>query len=51
MTKRLNSKFYPTESCLMSRINYDSMSDVELKQYFLKHRGRSSCFSSIFGQD
>jgi predicted metal-dependent RNase len=23
----------------MSRINYDAMSDAELKQYFLKHRG------------
>jgi hypothetical protein len=23
----------------MSQINYDAMSDAELKQYFLKHRG------------
>lgn len=23
----------------MSQINYDSMSNAELKQYFLKHRG------------
>lgn len=23
----------------MSQVNYDSMSDTELKQYFLKHRG------------
>jgi hypothetical protein len=23
----------------MSRVNYDAMSDAELKQYFLKHRG------------
>jgi hypothetical protein len=28
-------------SLLMSQINYDSMSTVELKQYFLKHRGDS----------
>jgi hypothetical protein len=27
------------ESLLMSQINYDSMSNSELKQYFLKHRG------------
>jgi hypothetical protein len=24
---------------LMSQVNYDAMSDAELKQYFLKHRG------------
>ena len=23
----------------MSQMNYDAMSDIELKQYFLKHRG------------
>jgi hypothetical protein len=23
----------------MSQVNYDAMSDAELKQYFLKHRG------------
>jgi hypothetical protein len=27
------------ETLLMSRVNYDEMSDAELKQYFLKHRG------------
>ncbi|WP_193196684.1 DUF6887 family protein [Nostoc sp. MG11] len=30
----------------MSRINYDSMSNVELKQYFLKHRGDESAFQA-----
>ncbi|MBG1267725.1 DUF6887 family protein [Nostoc sp. WHI] len=30
----------------MSRINYDSMSDVELKQYFLKHRGDQAAFQA-----
>ena len=30
----------------MSRINYDSMSDVELKQYFLKHRGNQAAFQA-----
>ena len=24
---------------LMSRVNYNAMSDAQLKQYFLKHRG------------
>lgn len=28
----------------MSRTNYDAMSDVELKQYFLKHRGDQTAF-------
>jgi hypothetical protein len=27
------------ENSPMSRVNYDAMSDAELKQYFLKHRG------------
>lgn len=31
----------------MSRINYDSMSDVELKQYFLKHRGDQTAFQAF----
>lgn len=26
----------------MSQVNYDAMSDAELKQYFLKHRGDKS---------
>jgi hypothetical protein len=28
----------------MNQINYDSMSTVELKEYFLKHRGDRSAF-------
>jgi hypothetical protein len=38
-TKRLSFKSYLMGSLLMSRVNYDAMSDAELKQYFLKHRG------------
>jgi hypothetical protein len=34
------------ENCLMSRINYDAMSDAELKQYFLKHRGDRAAFQA-----
>jgi hypothetical protein len=34
------------ENCLMSQINYDSMSDAELKQYFLKHRGDQAAFQA-----
>jgi hypothetical protein len=34
------------ESLLMSRINYDAMSDAELKQYFLKHRGDQAAFQA-----
>lgn len=30
----------------MSRFNYDSMSDSELKQYFLKHRGDRGAFQA-----
>jgi len=30
----------------MSRINYDAMSDAELKQYFLKHRGDQAAFQA-----
>ncbi|BAY10890.1 DUF6887 family protein [Calothrix sp. NIES-2098] len=30
----------------MSRINYDAMSDPELKQYFLKHRGDRAAFQA-----
>jgi len=30
----------------MSRINYDAMSDAELKQYFLKHRGEQAAFQA-----
>ena len=28
----------------MSQTNYDAMSDAELKQYFLKHRGDQTAF-------
>ncbi|XHX79635.1 MAG: DUF6887 family protein [Stenomitos frigidus ULC029] len=28
----------------MSQTNYDAMSDAELKQYFLKHRGDRTAF-------
>ncbi|MEH1894801.1 MAG: hypothetical protein V7K94_05630 [Nostoc sp.] len=30
----------------MSRINYDLMSDVELKQYFLRHRRDQAAFQA-----
>lgn len=30
----------------MSQINYDEMSDAELKQYFLKHRGDQAAFQA-----
>jgi len=30
----------------MSQINYDAMSDAELKQYFLKHRGNQAAFQA-----
>lgn len=30
----------------MSQVNYDAMSDAELKQYFLKHRGDHAAFQS-----
>ncbi|MCL1475941.1 DUF6887 family protein [Argonema antarcticum] len=30
----------------MSQINYDAMSDTELKQYFLKHRGNRTAFQA-----
>jgi len=46
MTKSLSSKFFPTESYLMSRTNYDAMSDAELKQYFLRHRGDQAAFQA-----
>jgi hypothetical protein len=34
------------ESLLMSRVNYDAMSNTELKQYFLKHRGDRAAFQA-----
>jgi hypothetical protein len=46
MTKSLSFKFCLTENYLMSRTNYDAMSDVELKQYFLKHRGDQAAFQA-----
>jgi hypothetical protein len=30
----------------MSNINYAAMSDTELKQYFLKHRGNQAAFQA-----
>ncbi|MEL6456770.1 MAG: hypothetical protein AAFQ91_00785 [Cyanobacteria bacterium J06621_15] len=30
----------------MSRINYNAMSDAELKEYFLKHRGYETAFQT-----
>ncbi|WP_413164231.1 DUF6887 family protein [Capilliphycus salinus ALCB114379] len=30
----------------MSQINYDAMSNAELKQYFLKHRGNQAAFQA-----
>jgi hypothetical protein len=30
----------------MSRTNYDAMSNGELKQYFLKHRGDQAAFQT-----
>lgn len=30
----------------MSRVNYNAMSDAELKQYFLKHRGDEIAFQT-----
>ncbi|WP_416676442.1 DUF6887 family protein [Egbenema bharatensis] len=30
----------------MSQTNYDAMSDAELKQYFLKHRGDQAAFQA-----
>lgn len=30
----------------MSQTNYDAMSDAELKQYFLKHRGDRAAFQA-----
>jgi hypothetical protein len=34
----------------MSQINYDSMSIVELKEYFLKHRGDRSAFQAYLAR-
>ena len=34
----------------MSQVNFDAMSDAELKRYFLENRARSSCLSGIFRQ-
>jgi hypothetical protein len=33
-------------SLLMNRVNYNAMSDAELKQYFLKHRGDQMAFQA-----
>lgn len=34
----------------MSRINYDAMSDAELKQYFLKHRGDQAALQAYLNR-
>ncbi len=34
------------ENCVMIWINYDELSDAELKQYFLKHRGDHAAFQA-----
>ncbi|MGB3652920.1 MAG: hypothetical protein WBA41_17125 [Rivularia sp. (in: cyanobacteria)] len=34
------------EILLMSLVNYNAMSDAELKQYFLKHRGDETAFQA-----
>jgi hypothetical protein len=34
----------------MSQINYDSMSNVDLKEYFLKHRGDRSAFQAYLAR-
>jgi hypothetical protein len=44
--KRLSFKFYQMGNSQMSQINYDAMSDAQLKQYFLKHRGDRSALQA-----
>jgi hypothetical protein len=34
----------------MSRVNYDVMSDADLKQYFLKHRGDKAAFQAYLAR-
>ncbi len=34
----------------MSQINYDAMSDAELKQYFLKHRGNKAALQAYLNR-
>lgn len=34
----------------MSRVNYNAMSDAELKQYFLKHRGDQAAFQAYLNR-
>ncbi|MEA5617630.1 hypothetical protein VB711_07235 [Cronbergia sp. UHCC 0137] len=34
----------------MSKINYDAMSDAELKQYFLHHRGDHAAFQAYLNK-
>jgi hypothetical protein len=45
-TKRLSFKSYLMGSLLMNRVNYDAMSNAELKQYFLKHRGNQAALQA-----
>jgi hypothetical protein len=44
--KRLNFKFYQMGNLQMSQVNYDAMSDAQLKEYFLKHRGDRSALKA-----
>jgi predicted metal-dependent RNase len=44
--KRLNFKFYQMGNLQMSQVNYDAMSDAQLKEYFLKHRGDRSALQA-----
>jgi hypothetical protein len=46
MLKSLSFKSYPLGSLQMSQVNYDGMSNPELKQYFLKHRGDQTAFQA-----
>ena len=34
----------------MEQVNYDAMSDAQLKQYFLKHRGDRAAFQAYLGR-
>jgi len=38
------------ENLLMSQVNYNAMSDAELKQYFLKHRGDKSAVQAYLNR-
>ena len=44
--RSLSFKYYPVGSLLMSQVNYDAMSDAQLKEYFLKHRRDQVAFQA-----